>query len=81
MKQVRQPGYYPGYSTLKQKKFWDAATRELVEKRVANTPPIRFFTEQELPTITAICERMVPQDDRLAELPDTHCECHRRALV
>jgi hypothetical protein len=25
-----QPGYYPGYRTLDQQKFWDAKTREVV---------------------------------------------------
>ena len=24
-----QPGYYPGFSTLKQKRYWDAATRKV----------------------------------------------------
>lgn len=65
IEQTAQPGYYPGYSTLRQKKFWDAATRGLVENRVANTPPIRFFSADELPLITAIVNRILPQDDRL----------------
>jgi hypothetical protein len=64
---VKQPGYYPGYSTLGQRKFWDAATRELVEKRVYDVPPIRFFSSEELPVISAVCERLLPQDDRLPE--------------
>ena len=67
MKQLKQPGYYPGFSTLKQNKFWDAATRELVATRVSSTPPIRFFSADELPIITAVCDRMLPQDDRLPE--------------
>jgi len=25
-----QPGYYPGFSTLRQRNVWDQATRELV---------------------------------------------------
>ncbi len=50
----KQPGYYPGYSTLSQRKFWDAATRELIEKRVQNVPAIRFFTLEELPLMSAI---------------------------
>lgn len=67
MKQRRQPGYYPGYRTLSQKAYWDAATRHEVEKRVNQVPEIRFFTDEELPTITAICNRIIPQDDRLPE--------------
>ncbi|MBV8812543.1 MAG: gluconate 2-dehydrogenase subunit 3 family protein [Acidobacteriaceae bacterium] len=61
----QQPGYYPGYSTLGQKGYWDATTRRAVEDRVYNVPPIRFFTEDELLTITVACERILPQSDRL----------------
>lgn len=68
MPPVQQPGYYPGYSTLGQRNFWDAATREEVEKRVYQVPPIRFFTAHELPLITAVCDRVLPQHDRLPEV-------------
>jgi hypothetical protein len=61
------PGYYPRYSTLGQKQFWDARTRSVVEERVNQIPPIRFFTPSELPLMTAIAERIMPQDDRLPE--------------
>lgn len=64
---VKQPGYYPGYSTLSQRNFWDAATRQEVENRVYNVPPIRFFTPEELPVMAAVCDRILPQDDRLPE--------------
>lgn len=64
---VKQPGYYPGYSTLSQKSFWDATTREEVLKRLGKVPEIRFFSEYELPVITAVCDRVIPQDDRLPE--------------
>ncbi|HTU45131.1 MAG TPA: gluconate 2-dehydrogenase subunit 3 family protein [Bryobacteraceae bacterium] len=67
MKQRKQPGYYLGFSTLSQRAYWDAATRAEVEKRVYNVPEIRFFTDEELPLITAVCDRIVPQDDRLPE--------------
>ena len=63
----KQPGYYPGYSTLNQRKFWDAATRQEIEQRVYNVPEIRFFTSDELPLMTAVCDRILPQDDRLPE--------------
>ena len=67
MPPVKQPGYYPGFITLSQRNYWDATTRDLVETRVSQVPPIRFFTPEELPTITAVCERILPQDDRLPE--------------
>src|SRR6185503_1018009 len=38
-----QPGYYPGYSTLALRDFWDDATRRTVLKRVLELPPLRFF--------------------------------------
>ncbi|MFL6448676.1 MAG: gluconate 2-dehydrogenase subunit 3 family protein [Bryobacteraceae bacterium] len=66
-KQREQPGYFPGYRTLSQKKFWDATTRRLVEDRVGNIPPVRFFTAEERPVISAVCERIMPQDDRLPQ--------------
>src|SRR5437763_923299 len=65
--QTSQPGYYPGYSTLSQKKFWDAATRTVVEKRVNEIPPLRFFEGDQIELIKAICDRVIPQDDRLPE--------------
>ena len=67
MKQRQQPGYYPGYSTLGQRAYWDGATRMEVENRVYNIPPIRFFTDEELPIMTAVCDRIMPQDDRSPE--------------
>ncbi|MGH9582283.1 MAG: gluconate 2-dehydrogenase subunit 3 family protein [Bryobacteraceae bacterium] len=64
---VEQPGYYPDYSTMSQKAYWDAATRKLVEARIYHVPPIRFFTPGEQPTIEAVVDRILPQDDRLPE--------------
>jgi len=64
---VAQPGYYPGYSTLSQRNFWDAATREEVERRVYQIPPIRFFDAEELALMSAVCDRILPQEDRIPE--------------
>ncbi len=59
-----QPGYYPGYSTLSQQAFWDEATRKVVLDRVHNVPPVRFFTPDEARLMQAVCDRLLPQDDR-----------------
>ncbi len=59
-----QPGYYPGFRTLDQQKFWDAKTREVVLDRVENVPPIRFFAAEEQALMEAICRLILPQDDR-----------------
>lgn len=61
---LEHPGYYPGFSTLGQQKFWDARTREVILKRVEDVPPIRFFTPEQARLMEAICDRVIPQDDR-----------------
>jgi Gluconate 2-dehydrogenase subunit 3 len=59
-----QPGYYPGFETLSQQAFWDEATRQVVLARVEQVPPIRFFTSEETQLMQAVCDRLLPQDDR-----------------
>ncbi len=64
LKPMAQPGYYPGYSTLSQQKYWDAATRKVVLERVNHVPPYRFFSPQEARLLEAVCDRILPQEDR-----------------
>jgi hypothetical protein len=59
-----QPGYYPGFEVLSQKSFWDEATRKIVTERVEKIPPIRFFSGAEFALMTAVCNRILPQEDR-----------------
>lgn len=68
MQPREQPGYYAGFSTLSQQKYWDAETRRVVLDRV-NGPgrPIRFFTPAESKTMAALVDRILPQDDRVPE--------------
>jgi len=58
------PGYYPGFHTLDQQNYWDAATRKVVLDRVYNVPAIRFFSAEEVATLQAVIDRILPQDDR-----------------
>lgn len=60
-----QPGYYPGWDVMRERRYWDAATRDIVEQRLESPPPLRFFTEAEAATLTAVFDRLMPQDDRL----------------
>lgn len=60
-----QPGYYPGWDVMSQRAYWDAATRKLVDERMGPSKPIRFFTEAEAATMTAVLDRILPQEDRL----------------
>lgn len=59
-----QPGYYPGFRTLDQQDFWDAATRRVILQRVHDVHPIRFFDAREAELLAAVCDRILPQDDR-----------------
>jgi Gluconate 2-dehydrogenase subunit 3 len=61
---LEQPGYYPGFSTLDQQKFWEAATREKVLKRVYEVPPICFFNSEEARLMETLAAHILPQDDR-----------------
>jgi len=64
LKDPKQPGYYPGFSTLAQQKYWDAATRMLIQSRVTRSIPIRFFTPAEEKIMLAVVDRILPQEDR-----------------
>jgi Gluconate 2-dehydrogenase subunit 3 len=59
---------YPGYNVLDKwsSPDWDDQTRAVVRKRLEQIPPIRFFTDQEVRTLNAIAERILPQADLLA---------------
>jgi hypothetical protein len=59
-----QPGYYPGFSTLAQRKFWDAATRALIERRVELPPQRKFFSQDDFDFWTAVFAHLIPQSDR-----------------
>jgi hypothetical protein len=67
IRDLSQPGYYPGYSTLGQQMAWDETTRKTVIGRVTISPPIRFFSSEEAQLLTAIIERVLPQDDRTGD--------------
>lgn len=67
IRDLAQPGYYPGYSTLGQRKAWDETTRKKVVERVGSQPEIRFFSPKEAALMTAIIDRLIPQDDRSDE--------------
>jgi len=67
LRDLDQPGYYAGYSTMAQKMSWDEATRTVVSERVNNVPPGRFFSPQETALLDAVVDRVMPQDDRAEE--------------
>lgn len=55
---------YPGYDVLQKRNTvsWNDKTREVIDSRLAIDPNRHlFFTDEEWPTIRAICNRIVPQ--------------------
>ncbi|KAA6457606.1 gluconate 2-dehydrogenase subunit 3 family protein [Acidobacteria bacterium AB60] len=62
-----QPGYYPGFSIMSQKAYWDRATREVVEARLKPASPLRFFSDDEAKLWTAVFDHILPQTDRIPE--------------
>jgi hypothetical protein len=58
---------YPGYHVLSQQGHWDPATRRIVLDRVYRVPPIRFFSQEEVETLQAVVDTVMPQEDRPPE--------------
>jgi hypothetical protein len=53
---------YPDFDVLAQADHWDDETREVVLGRL-ETPPLRYFSEQEAATLRAFCDVVLAQDD------------------
>ena len=64
---IKQPGYYPGFSTMSQSPFWDETTRDVIDKRVQKSPARSFFTEEAWAFWTAVFAHLIPQTDRAAD--------------
>lgn len=85
LSELNQPGYYPGYRTMAQKKSWDQATQNVIRERVEEVPPSRFFSSREAALLGAVIDRMLPQDDRseartIPILPVIDDRLHKNAL-
>lgn len=55
-------GRYPDYDVLEQADHWDPVTRKMVLGRVHDVPPVRFFSEREAATLSALCDVLTAQD-------------------
>ena len=55
---------YPGYDVMSQRGHWDEATRQVVLDRLHNVPDLQYFDEAEAGLLQAVCDRIMPQDDR-----------------
>jgi hypothetical protein len=57
------PDRFPGYDVLSKRhsQSWNDPTRRVIDQRLAISPDPHYFTEVEWLTLTAVCDRIVPQ--------------------
>jgi hypothetical protein len=54
---------FPGFDALGQRGHWDSVTAGVVLARIGMPPDIRFFTPSEQAVCTALCDRILDQQD------------------
>ena len=69
MTEFRTP--YAGYDVLAKwsTPSWDEQTRQVIQRRLREIPPRRFFSEVEWQTLEAVAARLLPQPDRPEPIP------------
>ena len=62
---------YPGYDVLDKRHTlsWNEQTRRVVDERLAVPREPRFFGEEEFATLSALCDRIVPQPQHRPPIP------------
>lgn len=55
-------GRYPDFDVMEHRRHWDAVTRQLLEQREREVPPMRFFDESEQRTLGAFLDVVLAQD-------------------
>jgi hypothetical protein len=65
------PDRYPGYDVLAKRDTpsWNEATRRVIDERLAITNTPQFLSASEWQTLSAICNRIVPQPDHRTPVP------------
>lgn len=65
-------GRYPGFEVMDQAPHWDPATRDLLEERLRDPGPLRFFRDDEAGTARALFSRLLGQtEDEQVRVPVT----------
>jgi hypothetical protein len=54
---------FPGFNVVEQARTWDSVTAEVVLNRLGPSTSARFFTVEEEPTVQALLDRLLAQDD------------------
>jgi hypothetical protein len=62
---------YPGYDVLDKRNTlsWNEATRRVIDRRLSIPREPRFFNEQEWQTLSALCDRILPQPKHRPPVP------------
>ncbi|MGE0225959.1 MAG: gluconate 2-dehydrogenase subunit 3 family protein [Acetobacteraceae bacterium] len=65
------PDRYPGYDVLAKRNTpsWNDASRRAIDQRLALPRDPRFFSAEEWVTLTALCDRIVPQPKDRPPIP------------
>jgi Gluconate 2-dehydrogenase subunit 3 len=76
------PDRYPGYDVLAKRHTpsWNDATRRVIDQRLAMPREPHFFTEEEWLTLTAVCDRIVPQPKHRPPVPVAAMVDHKMAV-
>lgn len=65
------PDRFPDYDVLRKRHTpsWNEATRRVIDQRLALPREPHFFTEHEWMTLSAVCDRIVPQPKNRPPIP------------
>ena len=59
-----QPGYYAATAPWHKRRAGKKPPERLVDRASRKGPAIRFFSQEEAPLLSAVIDRVMPQDDR-----------------
>ena len=62
-----KPSPFAGFDPLAESRSWEDRDRALVQSRLHDIPPLRFFSAAEAALLDAVVDRLVPQPDRAPE--------------
>jgi hypothetical protein len=75
-------GRYPEFDVMEQAAAWDPVTRALIERRIHEVPPLRFFDAEQAACLRAFCDVALGQDSEpripVLELVDAKLHAGRR---
>jgi hypothetical protein len=75
-------GRYPDFDVMGHRRHWDPVTRETLEERVEEVPPLRFFDAREQRTLGAFLDVLLAQDaePRVPVLAMVDAKMHSRSF-